>query len=64
MATPEQMLEQAKPLGDAASITAMLATLIGWAPNAAAVLSLIWMAIRIYETKTVQGIIARRRPKR
>lgn len=46
--------ETAKHIGDAVSISTVLASLAGWLPAVAAVLSIIWTLIRIYETKTVQ----------
>lgn len=46
---------------DAASISIVLSTLAGWLPHMAALISIIWGGIRIYETKTVQGWINRRR---
>ena len=49
------MEEQAKHWLDAISIGAVAATLAGWLPALAALASLIWTGIRIYETKTVQG---------
>ena len=46
--------EQAKHVIDAISIGGILATLAGWLPAIAALLSIVWTLIRIYETKTVQ----------
>lgn len=46
--------EQAKHVIDAISIGGMLATLAGWLPALAALFSIIWSLIRIYETATVQ----------
>lgn len=39
---------------DAISLTAVGATLIGYLPAVAAAFSIIWTAIRIYETDTVR----------
>lgn len=39
---------------DMASISTAFATLMGWLPHLAALASLIWSCIRIYETQTVQ----------
>jgi hypothetical protein len=47
--------ETVKHVGDALSIATVLATLAAWLPPLAALASLIWTAIRIYETKTVQS---------
>lgn len=46
---------------DGLSIVGTIATLAGWLPHIAALLSVIWGAIRIYETKTVQGLLNRGR---
>lgn len=44
-----------KHLVDVLSIGTILGALAGWLPAIAAGLSIIWTAIRIYETKTVRG---------
>jgi hypothetical protein len=46
--------EAAKLAGDAISLTVVGGTLMNLLPAAAAVLSIVWSIIRIYETKTVQ----------
>ena len=51
--------EQTKLVIDMASITTVVGTLWGALPALAALFSLIWSLIRIYETKTVQGLISR-----
>jgi hypothetical protein len=48
------MDDHAKAIIDVSSITVVLATLVEWLPAAAALASLIWSIIRIYETETVQ----------
>lgn len=48
-----------KNIGDAISIGGVIATLAGWLPAFAALLSIVWTAIRIYETKTVQKWLGR-----
>jgi hypothetical protein len=40
---------------DALSVLTVLGTIMSWLPAVAAVFTIIWTAIRIYETKTVQG---------
>ena len=47
-----RMNEHAKNVMDALSIGGVLATLAGWLPSIAAVLSIIWTLIRILETET------------
>lgn len=46
--------DAAKHVADALSIVTVLGTLMQWLPSVAALASLVWSAIRIYETKTVQ----------
>ena len=48
------MDNHAKAVIDLSSITVVLATLVEWLPAVAALASLIWSIIRIYETETVQ----------
>lgn len=48
-------MDHFKQIFDLMSLGTILATLLGWLPHVAAVLSVIWTLIRIYETKTVQG---------
>jgi hypothetical protein len=55
--------EQTKLVIDMASITTVVGTLWGALPALAALFSLIWSLIRIYETKTVQGLISRFKKK-
>lgn len=49
-----------KFLADALSVTTLLGTLAQMLPNVAALLTIAWTALRIYETKTVQGWLGRR----
>jgi len=55
--------EHTKWIIDLASITTVVGTLWGALPALAALFSLIWSLIRIYETKTVQGLISRFKKK-
>ena len=58
------MVEQyAKSTGDIVSISTVIATLAGWLPALAALASLVWTAIRIYETDTVQKWVKSRKAK-
>lgn len=50
-----------KHIVDAVSIGTIVSTLAGWLPGAAALASLVWTCIRIYETKTVQSLLERKR---
>jgi hypothetical protein len=47
--------ETTKYMIDALSIATVLGTIMNWLPAVAAVFTIIWTTIRIYETKTVQG---------
>jgi hypothetical protein len=46
--------ESLKHLGDALSLSVVVATIASWLPSIAALVSIVWGCIRIYETKTVQ----------
>jgi hypothetical protein len=49
------MDEATKHIIDFASIATVLGTLVDILPALAAIFTIVWTAIRIYETKTVQG---------
>lgn len=49
--------ETAKHVADALSIVTVVGTLMELLPAVAALFTIIWTAIRIYETKTVQGLL-------
>lgn len=51
--------EGLKHLLDALSVGTMLGTLFQMLPNIAALITIIWTTIRIYETKTVQRWLGR-----
>lgn len=42
--------QEMKPVGDLIANSIVLATLLNWLPVAAAILSIIWGVLRIYET--------------
>jgi hypothetical protein len=50
----EHVSEPAKHVVDALSILTVLGTLVEMLPAIAAILSIIWSLLRIYESKTVQ----------
>lgn len=56
-------LDPIKHFLDALSVSAVIATLAGWLPAFAALASLVWTCLRIYETKTVQGWLKKRRER-
>jgi chromate transport protein ChrA len=49
--------EAAKNVVDALSVGTVVATLAGILPSIAAIFTIVWTAIRIFETETVQKII-------
>ena len=55
--------ESIKYVIDALSLVTVLGTLINMLPSIAAVFTIVWTAIRIYETKTVQGWIGKKDAK-
>ena len=57
------MNEEIKPLFDIASIMTVLGALAELLPPLAALATLVWSIIRIYETKTVQSIINKKKNK-
>jgi hypothetical protein len=52
--------EAMKSAGDVVSISVVVGTLTEWLPAVAAIISIIWGLIRIYETDTVQRMLGRR----
>jgi uncharacterized membrane protein YesL len=53
------MDDHAKHIVDTLSITGVVATLAGWLPAIAALFSLVWSLIRIYETQTVRKLLGK-----
>lgn len=49
------MQEEAKVILDGVAVSGGIATLAGWLPDVAALLTIIWLGIRIWESDTVQG---------
>ena len=58
------MDDSTKHLLDFASIFTAVGTLLSWLPYVAAIFTIIWTGIRIYETKTVQKMVANRKEKK
>jgi hypothetical protein len=56
-----QSHEQVKQLGDAVSILTVVGALAELLPAIAAILTIVWTAIRIFETDTVQCMFGRRK---
>ena len=59
----DHLNEGTKHVLDGLYLVTVLGTLIDWLPAVAALLSIVWTSLRIYETKTVQGWIARAKRK-
>lgn len=55
--------EHTKQIFDALSLTTVLATLAAWLPPLAALASLLWTGLRMYESETVQKWLKCRRLK-
>ena len=49
--------ETLKTVGDAVSIFTVVGALVEVLPSIAALITIVWTGIRIYETKTIQGLI-------
>jgi hypothetical protein len=57
----EQNQETLKHMIDGASILTVIGTLVEFLPAVSALLSIVWVAIRIYETETVQKLVNRKK---
>jgi hypothetical protein len=53
----DQVDEHLKQTLDIVSITTVFGTLMGILPSIAALLSIIWSVVRLYETDTVQKLL-------
>jgi hypothetical protein len=52
--------ETAKHVVDALSIMTVVGTLVEMLPSVAAIFTIVWTAIRIWETETVQNLLGRK----
>jgi hypothetical protein len=59
----QQVDEHLKWIGDFISISTVIGTLAGMLPSVAALISIVWSSIRIYETKTVQSLLQKWKDK-
>lgn len=57
------MTEQFKQVADVGAVSTLIATLFSWLPSATALVTFVWICIRLYETKTIQRLLQRRRPR-
>ena len=55
------MDESTKHILDFASIFTAIGTVLQWLPYLAAIFTIVWTGIRIYETQTVQTLIVSRK---
>ena len=51
------MVEETKQAIDVAAASTALLTMAAWLPPTASLLTIVWMALRIYESDTVQKIV-------
>lgn len=51
--------ETLKHIGDAVSAGVVIGALASWLPPVAALLTIVWTIIRIYETQTIQRLLGR-----
>jgi hypothetical protein len=56
----EHLNEGTKHVLDGLSLITVLGTLMNWLPAVAALLSIIWTLLRIYESKTVQKLLGKK----
>ena len=57
----EHMSETGKHVGDAVSIVTVVGTLAQVLPSIAAIFTIVWTSIRIYETETVQNLLGKKK---
>ena len=55
----EHMSETSKHVGDAVSIVTVVGTLAQVLPSIAAIFTIVWTSIRIYETETIQKLLGK-----
>jgi len=55
--------EAVKNVVDAVSVGTVVATLAGVLPSIAAIFTICWTAIRIYETETVKKLLGKKPPE-
>jgi hypothetical protein len=59
----DHLNEGTKHVLDGLSLLTVLGTLMDWLPAVAALLSIIWTLLRIYESKTVQNLLGKKETK-
>jgi hypothetical protein len=56
-------MEEVKEVTDVVAASTGILTLISWLPPTASLFTIVWLGIRIYESKTVQSLIKIRMDK-
>jgi hypothetical protein len=59
-----KMEESTKHLLDITSIFTAVGSLLSWLPHLASLFTIVWLGLRIWETPTVQKIVADRKAKK
>ena len=54
------MQQEVKSIADAVAVSGGVASLAGWLPDAAALVTIIWLSIRIWESDTIQKMLGRK----
>jgi hypothetical protein len=57
----EHISETGKHVGDAVSIVTVVGTLAQVLPSIAAIFTIVWTSIRIYETATIQNLLGKKK---
>jgi hypothetical protein len=57
----DHLNEGTKHVLDGLSLVTVLGTLMDWLPAVAALFTIIWTGIRIYETDTIQGLLGKKK---
>lgn len=51
--------EETKQVMDVAAASTGVLSLVAWLPPIASLLTIIWLGLRIYESRTVQGLLGK-----
>jgi hypothetical protein len=57
----DHLSENTKHIIDFASVATVLGALVDVLPAIAAIFTIVWTAIRIYETDTIQGLLGKKK---
>jgi hypothetical protein len=57
----EHLSDNTKHIIDLASVATVLGALVDVLPAIAAIFTIVWTAIRIYETDTIQGLLGKKK---